>query len=405
MKQGLKENWKQFSLLVLINAFVGGMVGLERSILPELAEKEFNIASNSAIISFIIFFGITKALTNYYMGRFANKIGRKKLLIIGWLFALPVPFILMFAQNWALIIFANILLGINQGLAWSSTIVMKIDLVGNKNRGVAMGFNEFAGYFAVAVTSFLSGYIADQYGLRPYPFVLGVIISILGLILSIFFVKDTAEFVLAEAKKSDVKKNDKLFWLVTLKDKVLSSITQAGLINNLNDGMLWGLLPLLLFNKGFDLETIAIIVSIYPAVWGIGQLFTGPLGDYFPKRIIVIGMLLQGLAIIGLAFADSFLLYATLSFLLGIGTALVYPTFFVMIAKFTHPEERAEAIGIFRLWRDLGYAIGALLTGIIADIWDVETAITFVGVLTLISGIIVKLRVPEGKRTPKEVLT
>ena len=268
---GLKENWKQFTLLVIINAFVGGMIGLERSILPQIAEQEFAIAANTAILSFIIVFGIVKAITNYYTGTLANKFGRKNLLILGWIAAIPVPIMLMYAPTWNWIIAANVLLGINQGLAWSSTVVMKIDLVGDKQRGFAMGLNEFAGYISVALVAFLTGWIASEYGIRPYPFYIGFVLIILGLFGSIFLIKDTRHHVEQESSTSSVRKLKNIFWETTWKDKNLGSVTQAGLINNLNDGMTWGIFPILLATKNFTISEIGLITAIYPAVWGLGQ--------------------------------------------------------------------------------------------------------------------------------------
>src|SRR5678809_1533670 len=276
---GLKENWKQFTLLVIINAFVGGMVGLERSILPRIAEVEFHIAAKTAILSFIIVFGIVKAVANYFTGALANRIGRKNLLTIGWLFAIPVPFMLMSAGSWDWIIAANVLLGINQGLTWSSTVVMKIDLVGEKQRGFAMGLNEFAGYVALAIVAFLTGWIASEYGLRPYPFYLGIGLVFLGLLGSLFFIKDTKHHVAKETVTNTVPRLKNIFWDTTWRNKNLGSVTQAGLINNLNDGMAWGIFPILLATKGFTIGEIGIVTAIYPAVWGIGQLFTGRMAD------------------------------------------------------------------------------------------------------------------------------
>lgn len=390
---GLKENWKQFTLLVIVNAFVGGMVGLERSILPQIAEGEFHIAAKTAILSFIVVFGITKALTNYFTGSLANKFGRKNLLIAGWIFAIPVPFILMTATNWNWIIAANILLGINQGLAWSSTVVMKIDLVGEKQRGFAMGLNEFAGYVAVAVVAFFTGYIASEYGIRPYPFYIGIGLVILGLFMSIFLIKDTRHHVAKESVKSNVPKLKNVFWETTWKNKNLGSVTQAGLINNLNDGMAWGIFPILLASKNFTLEQIGIVTAIYPAVWGLGQLFTGKMADRFCKKdLLFYGMLLQGIALVILIFANSMTHFVLLSIILGWGTAMVYPTFLATVAENTHPDDRAKSLGIFRLWRDLGYAVGAILTGIIADFLSMDMAILFIGILTLISAIIILYR-------------
>lgn len=390
---GLKENWQQFSLLVLINAFVGGMVGLERSILPQIAEGEFAIAAKTAILSFIIVFGIVKAVTNYYTGALANKFGRKNLLTAGWLIGIPIPFILMFAQSWNWIIAANILLGINQGLAWSSTVVMKIDLVGEKQRGFAMGLNEFAGYLAVAIVAFLTGWIANEYGVRPYPFYIGIVLVAFGLIGSIFYVKDTRHHVAKETSSNNTPRLKNIFWDTTWRNKNLGSVTQAGLINNLNDGMAWGIFPILLASKGFSIEQIGIVTATYPAVWGIGQLFTGKMADVFCKRnLLYIGMLLQALALIGLLYADSMTHYILLSVILGWGTAMVYPTFLATVAEHTHPQDRAKSIGIFRLWRDLGYAIGAILTGIIADAFSINAAILLIGILTFISAAIIFVR-------------
>lgn len=393
IKLGLRENLNQFILLIIVNAFVGGLVGLERNILPQIAEKEFNLSVNTIVLSFIIVFGIVKAFTNYFTGSFANKLGRKKLLIIGWLFGIPIPFILMFANNWNWIIFANILLGINQGLTWSSTVVMKIDLVGERNRGFAMGLNEFSGYISVAIIAFLTTYIAGEYGLRPYPFIIGIIISILGLFISIFFIQDTRNHSNLENSQSKVLRLNNIFWDTTLFNKNLSSVTQAGLINNLNDGMVWGLFPILLFQKNFTIEQIGIITATYPAVWGIGQLFTGKMSDHFRKKSMLFwGMLIQGIALLFFIIVDSFSMFILLSIILGWGTAMVYPTFLVTIAQHTHPNDRAKSIGVFRLWRDLGYAIGAILTGIIADFLGVNSAIIFIGIITIFSSIVILKR-------------
>lgn len=390
---GLKENWRQFTLLVIINAFVGGMVGLERSILPQIAEVEFAIAAKTAILSFIIVFGIVKAISNYFAGAFANKIGRKNLLVIGWVFGLPVPFILMFAPSWDWIVAANVLLGINQGLAWSSTVVMKIDLVGEKQRGFAMGLNEFAGYLAVALVAFLTGYIAAEYGLRPYPFILGIALVVLGLLGSIFFIKDTRKHVAAENSFSDTPMLKNIFWETTWKHPNLGAVTQAGLVNNLNDGMAWGIFPILLASKGFSLEAIGVVTAVYPAVWGFGQLFTGKMADlYNKKHLLFLGMLLQGIALGMFLFANSLTHYIILSAILGWGTAMVYPTFLATVAENTHPKDRANSVGVFRLWRDLGYAIGAILTGLIADTFGLEASILSIAFLTVASALVIAFR-------------
>ncbi len=396
---GLKENWKQFTILVIVNAFVGGMIGMERSIFPEFAEEIFGIESKTAILSFITAFGITKAVTNYLTGKLANRFGRRNLLLFGWLLAIPIPFLLIYAPSWGWVIFANILLGISQGLTWSSTVVMKIDLVGDKDRGLAMGMNEFAGYFAVGVIAFLSGYLANRYGITPYPFYLGVVISILGLLLTLFFVKDTQLFVHHESKKDTTVPLEGVFMETTFQNKTLSSITQAGLVNNLNDGMIWGLLPILLLSLNFNTENIGILTAIYPAVWGLGQLFTGKMADlYSKKRMLFWGMLLQGLAILLIPAITDFYLFAGIMAVLGLGTALVYPTFLAAIAEATSPIQRAESIGTFRLWRDLGYAFGAVISGITADLFGVEYAILLIGVLTVISSLIIQLRMPENTK-------
>lgn len=394
---GLRENWQQFTLLVIINAFVGGMAGLERTILPEIAEAEFHIAAKTAILSFIIVFGIVKAITNYFTGALANKVGRKNLLTIGWLIGIPVPFILMFADSWNWIIAANILLGINQGLTWSSTVVMKIDLVGEKQRGFAMGLNEFAGYLAVAIVAFCTGWIASLYGLRPYPFYIGIVLAFAGLSASWLFVKDTKHHVSAETVNSNVPRLKKLFWETTWKNKNLGSVTQAGLINNLNDGMAWGLFPVLLASKGFAIEQIGIVTAVYPAVWGIGQLFTGKMADYFCKKDLLFwGMLLQGSALVALIFAGTMIHFIILSSILGWGTAMVYPTFLATVAENTHPADRANSLGVFRLWRDLGYAVGAILTGIVADTLGINASITVIGFLTILSSAIIYCRMKCG---------
>lgn len=404
IKLGLKENWKQFTLLVIINAFVGGMIGMERSIFPQFAELKFGIASNTAILSFLIAFGITKAFANYYTGRLANKFGRKNLLLFGWFIAIPIPFLLIYAPNWSLVIFANVLLGISQGLTWSSTVVMKIDLVGEKDRGFAMGLNEFAGYFAVGIVAFLTGYIANVYGITPYPFYIGIFISIVGFIMTAVWVNDTRLFVHKESATDDTAQLDNVFFETTFKNKTLSSVTQAGLINNLNDGMIWGLLPIVLLSLNYNNENIGIITGIYPTVWGIGQLFTGKMSDYYSKKAMLFwGMFLQGLAILFIPLSRDFYVLVSISAILGLGTALVYPTFLSTIAQVTSPRQRAESIGTFRLWRDLGYAFGAVISGITSDLYGVEYAIFLIGGLTIISSLIIKFRMPEQIKLSRNV--
>ena len=393
VKLGLKENLPQFILLVIVNAFVGGMIGLERTIIPQIAEADFGLAAKTAILSFIVVFGISKALTNYYTGQLANRFGRKNLLVTGWLVAIPVPILLIYAPNWNWVIAANLLLGVSQGLTWSSTVMMKIDLVGEKDRGFAMGLNEFAGYLALAIVAFLTGWIAGEYGLRPYPFYIGIVLSIIGLALSWLFVKDTRKHVSLESSQSKTPKLSHLFWQTTLRHGNLGSVTQAGFINNLNDGMVWGLLPLLLASKGFAIVDIGVIVATYPAVWGFAQLLTGKLADKLCKKTLLFwGMLLQGIALIAMMWANAFSSFIVLSSVLGLGTAIVYPTFLAAVSDYTHPDQRSESIGVFRLWRDLGYAVGAILTGLIADQFGLEAPMLAIGLLTICSSLVIQFR-------------
>ena len=392
-RQGLRENFRQFLLLVLVNGFVGGMIGIERSIIPELAVAEFNIKAKSALLSFIIVFGITKAFSNFFTGLYSNRLGRKRLLILGWIVALPVPLLLIYAPNWNWIIGANILLGINQGLTWSSTVIMKIDLVGPKNRGLAMGINESIGYVSVGLAALLTGVIAGKYGIRPYPFYLGIVFSLIGLTLSLLFVRDTKGFIEVEQHTSKATPIAHLFSATSWKHPNLGSITQAGLINNLNDAMVWGIFPLLLASKGFGLAEIGKIVAIYPMAWGLGQLITGKLGDHIlKKRLLFWGMLIQGISILGLLLSSSATSFTLVSVAMGIGTAIVYPNFMAAIADNTDPIQRPSSLGIFRLWRDLGYTFGAILTGWIADQYSIENAVVIVGLLTVVSAVVIALR-------------
>lgn len=393
VKLGLKNNWKQFLLLVIVNVFVGGMVGLERTILPQLAEEVYELEAKTVILSFIVIFGISKAITNYFTGALADKLGRKNLLILGWIVALPIPFMLIYAPSWSWIVFANLLLGINQGLTWSSTVVMKIDLVGEKDRGLAMGLNESAGYLAVGAVAFLTGWVAANYGLIPYPFYIGIVLSALGLFFSIFFVQDTRHHVDMESKGNTTFLLKNIFLETSLTNNNLGSISQAGMVNNLNDGMIWGLFPILLAGLDFDLKEIGIIVAVYPSVWGIGQLFTGKLADVLPKKgLLFWGMLIQGIVLACMVFTKQYSHFIVLSALLGIGTAMVYPTFLAGIAAYSNPRQRAECIGVFRLWRDMGYALGAILTGIIADAFGIAASIGLIALITIISSLIIQLR-------------
>jgi MFS family permease len=390
---GLRQNWKQFWLLVLVNGLVGGMIGLERTLLPKIAEQELNVHTNTIILSFIVLFGLSKSITNFLTGIVVKKIGGRNTLILGWLIGIPVPFILMNAESWNWIIMANILLGINQGLAWSSTVLMKIDLVGEKERGLAMGLNEFAGYLAVAVVAYFTGYIAEAYGLRPFPFYIGVGLAFAGLILSVLFVKDTHLHVRTEIASTNLQLTKDLFLQTTWKHRNLGSVTQAGFVNNLNDAMVWGLLPIVLANKGFDLKSTALIVALYPAVWGVSQLATGKLSDYVCKKhLLFTGMFVQGITITLFVIAHTTFHYTMLSVTLGIGTAIVYPTFLSSIAENVHPAQRAFSVGTFRFWRDFGYVAGAALTGIVSDVIGYNSAILIVGFLTIGSSFIVYRR-------------
>jgi MFS family permease len=349
---------------------VGAMIGIERSIFPEFAAFKFNIHSTSVILFFIVIFGFSKAIANYFSGFLAAKYTRKKVLLLGWILALPVPLIFIYAPTWNWIIFANVLLGIHQGFAWSSTVVMKIDLVGQQNRGLAMGLNEFAGYIAVALMAFFTAYIADQFGIYPFPFYLGLAVAVLGLLISWIFVKDTSGFVQLESETTSgsIPRLNNIFLETSFTNKNLSAVTQAGLVNNLNDGMVWGLLPIILIQKNFALIDIGIITSIYPAVWGLTQIVTGKLADIVAKKQLLFwGMLLQAFAIAYLIFAATYVEMITVAVFLGLGTAMVYPTFLATISDNTHAMDRAKSLGIFRFWRDSGYAIGAIITGLSAD--------------------------------------
>ncbi len=415
---GLRANWQQFALLVLVNVFVGGMVGLERSIVPLLGQQVFGLASTTAVLAFIVSFGIVKALANLFAGRLSDRIGRKGVLVTGWLVGLPVPFLIIFAPTWGWVVFANVLLGINQGFCWSTTVIMKIDLVGPVRRGLAMGINEAAGYGAVSLAAIAAGYLAATYALRPQPFLLGVVFALAGLLLSIFFVREshgharheaalmarqsnhapqTAQQATDQAAQGPTALSFKeIFLLTSWKDRRLFAVSQAGLVNNLNDGLAWGLLPLFFAAGGLSIAQIGLLAGIYPGVWGIAQLFTGALSDRLGRKgMIVAGMLLQGTAIIALPFLHDFALWAVAMVLLGMGTALVYPTLLAAISDVAHPEWRASAVGVYRLWRDSGYAIGALLAGVLADLFGVPWAIGVIGVLTFLSGVVVKIVMSE----------
>ena len=390
--QGLKANRGQFFLLVLINAFVGSMVGLERAVLPGLS-KSFNLDSYTAMLSFLIAFGISKAVFNLLTGKLAKNISRKNILLLGWIAALPVPFLLMYAPNWNWIIVANLFLGINQGLAWSSTVIMKIDLVGEKNRGLAMGINEFAGYLSVGLAAYMASEIAVAKGFAFFPFIPGIFFSAAGLLLTLFFVKDTLPHVLHEAEKSTVPLLANVWKETTYKHHNIGSVTINGFVNNLNDGVIWGLLPVLLLSKDFSVGQTGIIAGLYPVVWGLAQLFTGKLGDRFcKKQLITGGMIMQGGGLAVLAFSNSFLPAAVSMILLGLGTALVYPNFLSVVAENTHPHQRAQSLSIFRFWRDSGYVFGAILSGILADAFGIPATLIIVALLTALAGVYAQLR-------------
>ncbi len=403
IRLGLRENAGQFWLLVLVNAFVGAMVGLERSILPAIAEQEFALAARTAVLSFIVAFGLAKALTNYFAGRLSDRFGRKHVLIAGWMAAAPVPFMLMWAPSWNWILAANVLLGISQGLTWSTTVIMKIDLVGPRQRGLAMGLNEFAGYFAVALSALATGWIAARYGLRPEPFYLGVAYVGAGLALSLFAVRETHQFAAHEAQlhgPTDASATEltqgQIFRRTTWSDRNLSSISQAGLVNNLNDGMAWGLFPLVFAAADASLGQIGTLAAIYPAVWGLAQIGTGALSDRIGRKgLIVAGMWIQAIAIAITATAAGMGGFVLGAVLLGLGTAMVYPTLLAAIGDVAQPAWRASAVGVYRLWRDMGYAVGALLAGIAADLFGSHAAIYLVAVLTFVSGAIAALRMSE----------
>lgn len=402
VRLGLAENLPQFLLLMIVNALVGGMVGLERTVVPLIGAEEFRIASTTLITSFIVSFGVVKAFTNLLTGHFADLYGRKRLLVLGWLAALPVPFMIMWAPAWGWIVAANALLGVSQGLTWSATVIMKIDLVGPKSRGLAVGLNEFAGYFALAATAFVSGYIAQRHGLRPAPFYLGIAFGVLGLVLSILVVRDTRGHVQLEAANhaapAQALSFRQVFRLTSVGDRNLFAASQAGLVNNLNDGMSWGIFPLYFAAFGLSVERIGVLKAAYPAVWAILQTITGPLSDRWGRKgLIVAGMWVQAIGLFVTAASGEFSGWLIGSLLLGVGTAMVYPSLLAVVSDVAHPSWRARALSVYRFWRDLGYAIGALSAGLIADFFGLRWAIAAIALVTFVSGAVVGVVMREHR--------
>ena len=396
IRLGLRANWQQFALLVAINAFVGGVVGVERSTLAPLAENDFHLASSAAILSFLISFGLVKAASNFIAGGLADRLGRRTVLLVGWIAALPVPFLIILAPSWGWVVFANVLLGLNQGLAWSTTVNMKIDLVGPRRRGFALGLNEASGYLAVSMAAAVAGFLAANYGIRPGPYLLAEGLAACGLLLSLFARDTSPQVELESAGAMGTESLGKLAAEVSFRDRTMSSACQAGLINNLNDGMAWALLPLFFAARGLGLREIGLLASIYPAIWGAGQLGTGWISDYVGRKTLVVtGMLLQSLAIAGFVILPGFTWWVAESVLLGAGTALVYPTLLAVVSDAARVPERATAVGIYRFWRDSGYAAGAIIAGVIADAAGFPAAIITVACLTGLSGLVIAVQMRE----------
>jgi MFS family permease len=393
---GLRENLPQFVLLVFLNAFVGAMVGLERTVLPLLGEDVFGLSSKTAITSFIVSFGVTKAVLNLLAARVSDRIGRKPVLVAGWLLALPVPFLLIYAPTWWWIDLANVLLGANQALAWSMTVIMKVDLVGPRRRGLALGLNEFAGYVAVGAMSWVTGYIAAHWALRPQPFYPGIVIAVVGLALSVLVVRETHGHAHVEAAATPAEQSPsapslrRVFLTTSVGNASLFAACQAGLVNNLNDGMAWGLYPLFFAAHGLEVQRIGVIKAVYPLVWGVLQVVTGPLSDRVGrKRLIAGGMIVQAAGIWMTVLVPAYGAWLVGAALQGLGTAMVYPTLLAAITDHAHPLWRASSLGVYRFWRDLGYAVGALLSGAVADLVGLGAAIHLVALLTLLSGLLV----------------
>ena len=383
---GLRANAGQFALLVGVNALVGAMLGQERALLPLLGKTEHGVTSYTAALTFVVAFGVAKAVTNLVAGTLADRIGRKPVLVAGWALALPVPLLILSAPSWTVVVLAMLLLGISQGLAWSMTVTMKVDLVGPRRRGLALGLNEFAGYLAVAGASLLAGYLAGEHGLRPWPFLVGLAYAGAGLVASALFVRETHGLTVQEGGGGSAPADT--FLRTTYRDPQLGSACQAGLVNNLNDGMSWGIFPLLFAAGGLPLHQVGILLAVYPAVWGIGQAATGALADSLPReRLVAAGMLTQAAALAGIALNEGFLAWLAASAVLGLGTALVYPTLLVVVSDAAHPSWRGRALGTYRFWRDLGLAVGALLAGPVADLVSAPAAILLVAAITALSGL------------------
>ncbi len=408
VRLGLRENLPQFTLLVAVNALVGGMLGQERTVVPLLAHSVFGVTGYTAALTYILAFGVAKAATNYAAGAWADRYGRKPVLVAGWLVAVPVPLLLIWAPSWGWVVAANVLLGVSQGLTWSTTVIMKIDLVGPARRGLAMGLNEASGYAAVAVTALATGYLAQAHGLRPAPFLLGLAFAALGLGMSSLLVRESREHARLEAGQHVPRADGRhdhlhgeltdreVFGLTSLREPALASASQAGLVNNLNDGLAWGLFPVLFAAAGLSVARIGVLAALYPAVWGVGQLFTGQLSDRWGRKwLIVSGMWVQALGLVLVATARTFGPWALAAVLLGAGTAMVYPTLLAAVGDVAHPAWRARAVGVYRLWRDGGFAVGALLAGVVADALGVRAAIWTVAALTAVSGLVVAVRMYE----------
>ncbi len=412
IRLGLRQNIGQFAILVAVNAFVGGMVGLEQTVVPLLGKNEFGIESNAVILSFIASFGVVKAFLNLYAGALSDRGGRKKVLVLGWLFGLPVPFLLLFATDWNWVILANILLGVNQGLAWSMTVNMKVDLVGKERRGLALGLNEFAGYISVAAVAFVTGYVASAYGMKPYPFYFGIAFAVLGTAISLFAVKDTKKFTDLEVRQTLEHKETapnanstfgQVFMQTSWKNRTLFSVSQAGLVNNLVFGVSWGLLTLYFSSFGTSVNDIGFLKALHPGIWGILQLATGPLSDRTGRKVFIYpGMILQAAGIWIVLFSSPSSLYGWIAGMsvLGVGTALVYPTLLAAISDVAHPKWRATSLGVYRFWRDLGFVAGAVGIGYLADVFGMESALHFVAVIAVASGILVFVAMRETVSRP-----